>query len=176
MNADFTPSQFDRQQGFNGQQPGYEPYVPARPKAQRSRKHIWFGLGGLLIGVIVGVGLVGGIVGINAAFESSAEAEKAKLIPDAYESCSLENVEGAFLSADQLSVEFTGAGTYTGPNIADVYCFGSAIGMPDSVASRMGQTRALDGTQSAEWDTFSVSWNYHPDDGMGAVFEYVPEP
>ena len=94
---------------------------------------------------------------------------------DGYETCSLESVDGATLSADRLSVDFDGAVMYFGPDLADVYCLGDVLGLPDSVSSRMGQTRALDGTQTADWDSFSVSWNYHPDDGLGAIFEYVPD-
>lgn len=78
------------------------------------------------------------------------------------------------LSSDEMSITITGAGEYDGPDFTDVHCIGVALDMPDSVTSRMGQTRALDGTQTADWDTFTVSWNYHPDDGLGAVFEFVP--
>ena len=102
-------------------------------------------------------------------------AAKAGLIADAYETCTLDSVDGATLSVDKMSIDVSGAGKYFGPDITDVHCLGDALGMPDSVSSRMGQTRALDGTQTADWDSFTVSWNYHPDDGLGAIFEYVPE-
>lgn len=162
----------------------YEPPIPGRPqfspsyyppaKKSGSKRHLWFGLGGLGIGVILGAGTVGAIIGINAAVDNSRESAKADLIAEAYASCSLDSADGATLSSDELSITIDGAGEYYGPEISDVYCIGESLGMPDSVTSRMGQTRALDGTQSAEWDAFSVSWNYHPDDGLGAVFEYSP--
>ncbi|SMX91239.1 hypothetical protein [Brevibacterium linens] len=161
--------------GHQHQQPYSAPSSPLPLTPQRSTKHIWFGLGGLVIGLLLGVGTVGGIVGISSLAEADAQAAQAELMADGYETCSLGSVDGATLSADRLSVDFDGAGMYFGPDLADVYCLGDALGMPDSVSSRMGQTRALDGTQTAEWDSFSVSWNYHPDDGLGAIFEYVPD-
>lgn len=42
---------------------------------------------------------------------------------------------------------------------------------PDSVFGRVQQTRALDGRQSVEYGGLSVSWSYHPDVGVSAVFE-----
>lgn len=45
------------------------------------------------------------------------------------------------------------------------------LGFSEAVISRMGQTRALDGTQSAEGRHCNVTWTYHPDDGLQAVFE-----
>ena len=42
---------------------------------------------------------------------------------------------------------------------------------PQSVASKIGQTRALDGRQADEWDGYEISWSYHPDDGASIVVE-----
>lgn len=185
MNSD--PPLHSVHQGGPQRHGGYEPepsdnallppsQVTSPVTPPRSRKHMWFGLGGLAIGFLLGAGLVGGIAGINSLAVANAQAAKAGLLADAYETCTLDSVDGATLSADKMSVDFSGAGKYFGPDITDVHCLGDALGMPDSVSSRMGQTRALDGTQSADWDSFTVSWNYHPDDGLGAIFEYVPKP
>ena len=40
-----------------------------------------------------------------------------------------------------------------------------------SIMSRIGNTRALDGTQTAESEIASASWTYHPDDGLSLVVE-----
>ena len=45
------------------------------------------------------------------------------------------------------------------------------LGFSSAVVSRMGNTRALDGTQRAEGDGVNVTWSYHPDDGLSLVFE-----
>lgn len=42
-----------------------------------------------------------------------------------------------------------------------------------AVMGRIGKTRALDGTQSAEGRYAKVYWTYHPDNGLGLVFEAI---
>ena len=158
------------------EKPSFTPHLAPPTNTQNSKRHLWFGLGGIGIGVVLGAGIVGAAVGINAAVDDGRESAKAGLIADAYASCSLDTTDGAELSADELSITISGAGKYYGPETSDVYCIGETLGMPDSVTSRMGHTRALDGTQTADWDVFSVSWTYHPDDGLGAIFEYAPTP
>ncbi|MFP4512489.1 MAG: hypothetical protein ACLFRV_06040 [Acidimicrobiales bacterium] len=51
----------------------------------------------------------------------------------------------------------------------DVYL--EQLGFSPAVSERMGRTRALDGTQSAHGDGVNVTWTYHPDNGLQAVFE-----
>ena len=38
---------------------------------------------------------------------------------------------------------------------------------------RGASTRALDGRLSASTDEFEVSWTYHPDNGLEAMFEII---
>lgn len=45
------------------------------------------------------------------------------------------------------------------------------LNMPgDAIVARMEQTRALDGTLQEEAAGVRVTWTYHPDDGLSAVF------
>jgi hypothetical protein len=53
--------------------------------------------------------------------------------------------------------------------LSAVYCVLETLGAPDSVIPRIDRTRALDGTQDAEWDEFTASWTYHPDDGRNLI-------
>jgi len=46
-----------------------------------------------------------------------------------------------------------------------------ALGFSDSLWEKMAQTRALDGRQSFESDEFTVTWSYHPDNGLNALYE-----
>ncbi len=46
-----------------------------------------------------------------------------------------------------------------------------ALGLPDSVYQKMLSTRALDGRQTHYADGFTVSWTYHPDDGLEVLYE-----
>lgn len=45
------------------------------------------------------------------------------------------------------------------------------LGLPDAVYERMVSTRALDGTQTADYDNVFVSWSYHPDNGLKVIYE-----
>src|SRR5699024_4757452 len=95
-----------------------------------------------------------------------------KQLETALSTCSIEP-DGLFVHASDSfdSVTFDGVGlSYSGASFEDVECFAEEIDMPSHVDAEMGQTRALDGRQSASWDGFSVSWSYHPHDGMNAVF------
>lgn len=46
-----------------------------------------------------------------------------------------------------------------------------ALGLPDSVAMKMSQTRALDGRQTETYGDITVSWTYHPDHGLDMLYE-----
>lgn len=50
-------------------------------------------------------------------------------------------------------------------------CVLTELEMPDSVWSKMEDTRALDGRQTADWDDVEVTWSYHPDDGLDVIVE-----
>ena len=79
---------------------------------------------------------------------------------------------------DDNDVDYRGDATSLEVNIEFVY--GDALDwfeallddldFPTAVRSRIGQTRALDGTQEAATDHVRVTWTYHPDDGLSAVF------
>jgi hypothetical protein len=82
------------------------------------------------------------------------------------------------IDVDDDGVVFHGDSTSLDVNIA--YAYGDALdwfetlleelGFPNAVRSRIGHTRALDGTQEAAADHVRITWTYHPDDGLSAVF------
>lgn len=45
-----------------------------------------------------------------------------------------------------------------------------ALGFTEALFTKMGQTRAVDGTQHDENDKVEVSWTYHPDKGLCVVY------
>jgi hypothetical protein len=47
------------------------------------------------------------------------------------------------------------------------------LGFPASTISRIGNTRALDGTLEAAGDQATAYWSYHPDDGLSIVIERI---
>jgi RNA polymerase subunit RPABC4/transcription elongation factor Spt4 len=46
-----------------------------------------------------------------------------------------------------------------------------ALGIPDSVANDMSKTTSRDGKQSETYDKVTVSWKYHPDDGLEVTYK-----
>lgn len=51
-------------------------------------------------------------------------------------------------------------------------CVSNTLGMPSSVSSQLGMTRALDGIQRTKWGKISAIWNYQSDNGLGITFTY----
>lgn len=47
-----------------------------------------------------------------------------------------------------------------------LYCVLAELDTPSYVISQMEGTRALDGMQSATWETYTAQWTYHPDQGL----------
>lgn len=45
------------------------------------------------------------------------------------------------------------------------------LGFPESVYERMNTTSALDGRQEYDIEEYTVSWKYHPDNGMEIIYE-----
>lgn len=78
--------------------------------------------------------------------------------------------DAATLYSDGKSIQFsTGKYAYTS-DIDMLDCLLEETGAPSSVNARMNTTRALDGTQDAEWDGWSAFWTYHPDNGIDVTF------
>lgn len=48
-------------------------------------------------------------------------------------------------------------------------CLLVALEAPDRIIREMEHTRALDGRQEAQWGSYTVSWRYHPDDGLDVL-------
>jgi hypothetical protein len=69
-----------------------------------------------------------------------------------------------------LSID-TGGDESDGASIIDLVCLLAAVEAPSSVISRIDSTRALDGTQEAEWDGLRAWWTYHPDNGLDLIIE-----
>ena len=75
---------------------------------------------------------------------------------------------------DNHTLTIHGEGEETiGVHIDDMVCLLAQVGVTGAVVERMDQTRALDGTQTAEWDDYSASWTYHPDDGLDILLTWA---
>lgn len=154
------------------QPPQFQPPANFKPQPMGGKKPLlplWTGLGGIAIGAAA-TALV--FLVVDSATASREDAAGRAAIQGAYDECSLAAVPGVWVGDDGTSATFDGIGE-GGPGYADFACFVEALNIPDSVVSEMDQTRALDGRQDAEWDTFEASWTYHPDSGLNVVVNYV---
>lgn len=96
-------------------------------------------------------------------------------------SCSDDSIDLAAIAAESFSTDsvWRGDDRYVSVTITDedfieilaVETFLEQLGFTPAVFERMNRTRALDGTQSATSDLANVTWTYHPDKGLQAVFE-----
>lgn len=84
---------------------------------------------------------------------------------------------GFFLGDDGRSLTFDmqGEDELSGASATDIYCVFSALDMPASVDSHVGQTTSMDGRQSATWDNIEIQWSYHPDRGLDGVLTVMDE-
>ena len=85
--------------------------------------------------------------------------------------CNLTTREGLDVGDDGHTATLQSKSKYgtIGLDVSEVMCMLHEVHVPDSVVSQIQGTRALDGTQKANWDGFSASWTYHPDNGLRVV-------
>lgn len=91
---------------------------------------------------------------------------------DAVSECG--NPQGITLGDDgtTLTIDMMGEAEYTGASYGDVECIVDAVGTPAYIKDNIWATNALAGRQSDTFDNITVSWSYHPDNGLDAVFHY----
>lgn len=158
--------------------------VPAASLARKSKKHVYFGLGGVVVGL--GVGLASGLLiagSLAAQEDAKAQAEAdavavasaqalATAIPSAAEKCKGDSTTGIEVMDQGQSLSMNTSGKKSsGTAIINVVCVLKELNAPDVLFTKLDSTRALDGTQSAEWAGYNASWTYHPDNGLKIIVE-----
>jgi hypothetical protein len=91
---------------------------------------------------------------------------------DAISTCG--NPQGVTLGDDgsTLTIDMMGETDYSGSSYNDVECIVDAVGTPTYIKDNMWATNALSGRQTDTFENITVSWSYHPDNGLDAVFHY----
>ena len=152
------------------------PETPAIPTTSRNNA-LAFGLVGvgigLTLGLVIGLAIIPTIGNVAGGIVAATQPSP---IVAAVETCGVETNrwidvgdEGMSLSMQSLGEESSGA------EFEDVFCMLDELDTPDSVLNRINSTRALDGRQTADWDGFSASWGYHPDNGLDIVIDFERE-
>ena len=77
--------------------------------------------------------------------------------------------DGSYLTVDTNPYDIEDRNnSYTWNDILDI---NKMLGLPDSVNAKMGSTRSMDGRISETYDNITVSWTYHPDNGLEVLYE-----
>ncbi len=102
--------------------------------------------------------------------------ERKALLEGAYEECG----SGPYIdfSSDHTSLEIDTNpynseynNYYENDAIQAIFSVNEFLGLPDSLTDKMSNTRALDGMQSQNCGDFTVTWTYHPDNGLEVIYE-----
>ncbi len=125
--------------------------------------------------VIVAIAVVAGVMLKTSADKQALEEFRSGQFSKAALGCQVP-VDTFQVMDDSNAIDFTRASKLDGANIDEVYCFLDKLNAPESLESKIGQTRALDGTQTASWGEFEASWTYHPDDGLNLLVERTGDP
>lgn len=151
-----------------------ESAVTEKPRNSRAKLYI-------VIGAVVAVALaaVGATLVINAR-NAQAEADRLEdhrmyQFSRAANGCGIDPSSREQLDGGD-AFNLPRATKSDGATVAEVHCFLEELGAPESLKTKLGQTRALDGTQSASWAEFEATWTYHPDSGLNLLVERVGEP
>lgn len=71
-----------------------------------------------------------------------------------------------------LVLDMAGSDPFSGDlTYAETLCVLDKLAAPQSVLTKMGSTRSLDGRQADDWNGIEASWSYHPDSGLDVILE-----
>lgn len=89
-----------------------------------------------------------------------------------FKDCSLSSGSNLGDEGKTLSIDTMGEEDWSGASYEDLMCVldNQKLGVPDYITQAVLNTRAIDGRQSDEFDGISMSWSYHPDNGMDITF------
>lgn len=79
-------------------------------------------------------------------------------------------LDGSYLSIDTNPNDSKYYNDSESAAIAGIFAVNEALGLPDSVITKMAKTRAMDGMQTAKGDGVEISWTYHPDNGLEVIY------
>ena len=118
-------------------------------------------------------------VATQVATQSPQEIAQNKLA-EAYETCCENGVKDyAKLGYDKMSLTIDtnpndGYYSYEDDATTAIVTTNLFLELQSSLIEKMSSTRALDGTQTQDCGEYTVTWNYHPDNGLKVIYEVNP--
>ncbi len=114
------------------------------------------------------------LLGVGGFFIFSSMKADARFT-EALNICEAVDASGITLAEDGQSLNFNGKGDKDlfGGKFSDLTCIIEDLSAPSTVMDRMLRTTSLMGVQDAKWDGISISWTYHPNNGLDANLEII---
>lgn len=126
---------------------------------------------GGVVGIVIGAVGVLGVLAIQNAVAGLGSNEFQPVLA----SCGLGDNADTRVGDNGKSLTVNGKGTKdaSGISLTDLECLMGGLKTPDGIQSHISQTTSLDGRQTETWGDLSMSWSYHPDRGLDAVYTVV---
>ena len=129
-------------------------------------------------GKITGKGEGSCTVTATAGGKSDSLTVTVKTGPDfqaIFEACELDSSyatvasDGSYLSIDTNPSDIDDYTDYAA--YLSLYLINDELGLPDSLMEDMGHTSSIDGKQTEEFENVTVTWKYHPDNGLEVTYK-----
>ena len=122
---------------------------------------------------------VGAVVGVLVFALAGCSAPAFTLFEDAASSCGGSGIDVED-KGETLTIHMMGDEDWDGASFDEVECVIDNVETPAYIKNSIWSTTALAGRQSDEFETadgavIEVSWSYHPDNGLDAVFHKTDE-
>ncbi len=118
--------------------------------------------------------IVLGAIGVAAVFSiviGTATGSSATQFQSALDTCLSAGEDGyddVQIGEDGQTMYLDGSGEddYSALEYSSEFCILNALDIPEIIITRMNATSSLMGVQTGDWDNFSASWTYHPNNGL----------
>lgn len=105
--------------------------------------------------------------------DAEKEKEKQTALVKLQTACGKCTSSGVKLSSDKKSIIVDSSDQYDYLTMLDILTITGELGLPDYLYDEMCYTNALMGRQSETFDYYEVSWSFHPDNGLDAIFKFI---
>lgn len=109
---------------------------------------------------------------VAPTFYKEGTAPDFKLFYDLYNDLTVSVAEdGSYMTIDNNPLNMKGGSIlYNEAGLDHVKLTNKALGLPDWLYKEMANTRAIDGRQKESFDDVTVTWSYHPNQGLEVIY------
>jgi hypothetical protein len=151
---------------------GYSTHHVTTATKRWSRKR-WLALAVIAVMLFVGLASVVILVVTFSPLKDAAVNATESPLVSAQKKCA-PGSPYAKVGDDGSSLDVSGEGVEDfGLPLSQIECILAELRTPDSVLAEMYSIRALDGRQTAQWESIHASWTYHPDHGLHIILTKI---